>query len=145
VRSMTGPGGLLATSWDAIHIMIRGFNRGFDVRWMTWQAISAVPPYSQEHRVVIGSNVEIGANSCVDRGSWRDTVIGDDTKIDNLVQIGHNVTVGRGCLLCGGVALGRATQVNSIKPRQSLASTKFGRYGSYLAVVWAIHVGIGRT
>ncbi|KAI4304293.1 hypothetical protein MLD38_039825 [Melastoma candidum] len=53
----------------------------------------------------IGNNVEIGANTCIDRGSWRDTVIGDGTKIDNLVQIGHNVIIGRNCLLCGQVGI----------------------------------------
>jgi UDP-3-O-[3-hydroxymyristoyl] glucosamine N-acyltransferase LpxD len=41
-------------------------------------------------RVIIQDNVEIGANSCVDRGALTDTIIGDGTKIDNLVQIGHN-------------------------------------------------------
>ncbi|MCB9973142.1 MAG: UDP-3-O-(3-hydroxymyristoyl)glucosamine N-acyltransferase [Rhodospirillales bacterium] len=50
-------------------------------------------------RVMIGSHVEIGANSCVDRGAGPDTVIGDGTWIDNLVQIGHNVKIGRGCIL----------------------------------------------
>ncbi|CAN6471932.1 unnamed protein product [Victoria cruziana] len=53
----------------------------------------------------IGSHVEIGANSCIDRGSWRDTIIGDHSKIDNLVQIGHNVVIGRCCLLCGQVGI----------------------------------------
>ncbi|KAK7842590.1 probable UDP-3-O-acylglucosamine N-acyltransferase 2, mitochondrial isoform X1 [Quercus suber] len=53
----------------------------------------------------IGNNVEIGANTCIDRGSWRDTVIGDHSKIDNLVQIGHNVVIGRGCMLCGQVGI----------------------------------------
>eukprot|EP00850_Spirogloea_muscicola_P021829 SM000263S09816 [mRNA] locus=s263:88317:96187:- [translate_table: standard] len=57
-------------------------------------------------RVFIGDDVEVGANSCIDRGSWRDTVIGDCVKIDNLVQIGHNVVIGRCCLLCGQVGLG---------------------------------------
>lgn len=56
-------------------------------------------------RVQIGNHVEIGANTCIDRGSWRDTLIGDYTKIDNLVQIGHNVVVGRGCMLCGQVGI----------------------------------------
>ncbi|CAM6091768.1 unnamed protein product [Calypogeia fissa] len=61
-------------------------------------------------RVQIGNNVEIGANSCIDRGSWRDTIIGDHTKIDNLVQIGHNVVIGRFCILCGQVGIaGSAT------------------------------------
>ncbi|KAK8971500.1 hypothetical protein KSP40_PGU010315 [Platanthera guangdongensis] len=55
--------------------------------------------------VRIGDNVEIGANSCIDRGSWRDTVIGDYTKIDNLVQIGHNVVIGKCCMLCGQVGI----------------------------------------
>ncbi|XP_031270634.1 probable UDP-3-O-acylglucosamine N-acyltransferase 2, mitochondrial isoform X3 [Pistacia vera] len=49
----------------------------------------------------IGNHVEIGANTCIDRGSWRDTVIGDYSKIDNLVQIGHNVIIGKSCMLCG--------------------------------------------
>ncbi|KAK4588186.1 hypothetical protein RGQ29_019253 [Quercus rubra] len=53
----------------------------------------------------IGNNVEIGANTCIDRGSWRDTVIGDHSKIDNLVQIGHNVVIGRSCILCGQVGI----------------------------------------
>ncbi|XP_030967942.1 probable UDP-3-O-acylglucosamine N-acyltransferase 2, mitochondrial isoform X2 [Quercus lobata] len=53
----------------------------------------------------IGNNVEIGANTCIDRGSWRDTVIGDHSKIDNLVQIGHNVVIGRSCMLCGQVGI----------------------------------------
>ncbi|XP_021766955.1 probable UDP-3-O-acylglucosamine N-acyltransferase 2, mitochondrial isoform X2 [Chenopodium quinoa] len=53
----------------------------------------------------IGNHVEIGANSCVDRGSWRDTTIGDYTKIDNLVQIGHNAIIGKSCILCGQVGI----------------------------------------
>lgn len=52
-------------------------------------------------RVVIGDDVEIGANSAVDRGSLSDTTIGDGTVIDNLVQIGHNVRIGRGCVIAG--------------------------------------------
>ncbi len=61
-------------------------------------------------RVIIQDNVEIGANSTVDRGANRDTVIGEGTKIDNLVQIGHNVVIGRHCVIVGlaGVA-GSAT------------------------------------
>jgi len=48
----------------------------------------------QERGVVLGDGVELGANTCVDRGSWRDTRVGDNTKVDNLVQIGHNAVVG---------------------------------------------------
>jgi len=50
--------------------------------------------------VTIGDDVEIGANSCVDCGTIRDTVIGNGVKIDNLVQIGHNVIVGDDCMIC---------------------------------------------
>ncbi len=50
-------------------------------------------------RVIIQDDVEIGAGSTVDRGAIRDTVIGEGTKIDNLVQVGHNVSIGRHCVL----------------------------------------------
>ncbi|WP_341760137.1 UDP-3-O-(3-hydroxymyristoyl)glucosamine N-acyltransferase [Candidatus Endowatersipora endosymbiont of Watersipora subatra] len=57
-------------------------------------------------RVVIQDDVEVGANTCVDRGANRDTIIGEGTKIDNLVMIGHNVVIGRHCIIVGqaGVA-----------------------------------------
>jgi UDP-3-O-[3-hydroxymyristoyl] glucosamine N-acyltransferase len=50
-------------------------------------------------RVIIGDDVEIGANSTIDRGSLSDTIIGEGTKIDNLVQIAHNVVIGRHCVI----------------------------------------------
>ena len=50
-------------------------------------------------RVIIQNDIEIGANTTIDRGANRDTVIGEGTKIDNLVQIGHNVTIGRHCVI----------------------------------------------
>ncbi len=53
----------------------------------------------QTRRVIIQDDVEIGANSTIDRGATRDTVIGEGTKIDNLVQIGHNTSIGRHCVL----------------------------------------------
>jgi len=52
-------------------------------------------------RVIIQDKVEIGANTTIDRGANRDTVIGEGTKIDNLVQIGHNVTIGCHCVIVG--------------------------------------------
>jgi UDP-3-O-[3-hydroxymyristoyl] glucosamine N-acyltransferase len=55
-------------------------------------------------RVIIQDDVEIGALSAVDRGAFRDTVIGEGTKIDNLVQIGHNVQIGRHCVVAGKAA-----------------------------------------
>jgi UDP-3-O-[3-hydroxymyristoyl] glucosamine N-acyltransferase len=56
-------------------------------------------------RVIVQDDVEIGANSSIDRGSNRDTVIGEGTKIDNLVQIGHNVAIGRHCVLAAQVGI----------------------------------------
>lgn len=50
-------------------------------------------------RVIVQDDVEIGANSTIDRGAGPDTVVGEGTKIDNLVQIGHNVEIGRGCII----------------------------------------------
>ena len=55
--------------------------------------------------VVIGNAVEIGANSCVDRGKFGSTIIGDGCKIDNLVQIGHNSKMGRCCIMAGSSGL----------------------------------------
>jgi UDP-3-O-[3-hydroxymyristoyl] glucosamine N-acyltransferase len=56
-------------------------------------------------RVIIQDDVEIGANSTVDRGANRDTCIGEGTKIDNLVQIGHNVVIGRHCVIVSQVGI----------------------------------------
>ena len=62
-------------------------------------------------RVIIGDDVEIGANSTVDRGAGPDTVIGAGTMIDNLVQIGHNVQIGRGCVLVAQVGISGSTRL----------------------------------
>jgi UDP-3-O-[3-hydroxymyristoyl] glucosamine N-acyltransferase len=59
----------------------------------------------QTGRVVIQNDVEVGSGTTIDRGSLRDTVIGEGTKIDNQVQIGHNVTIGRHCLLAAQIGL----------------------------------------
>ncbi len=56
-------------------------------------------------RVVIQDDVEIGANCAIDRGANRDTIIGEGSKLDNMVQIGHNVVVGRHCLLVAQVGI----------------------------------------
>ena len=56
-------------------------------------------------RVIIQDDVEIGANTTIDRGAGPDTVIGEGTKIDNLVQIGHNVRIGRHCIIAGQVGI----------------------------------------
>jgi UDP-3-O-[3-hydroxymyristoyl] glucosamine N-acyltransferase len=79
----------------------------------------------QTGRVIIQNDVEIGANTTIDRGALRDTVIGEGTKIDNLVQIAHNVVTGRRCLITSqvgiagsvtlgeGVALGARVGINN--------------------------------
>ena len=51
--------------------------------------------------VIIGNAVEIGANSCVDRGKFSSTVLGDGSKVDNIVQIGHNCNIGKFCIIAG--------------------------------------------
>src|SRR5947207_3637331 len=62
-------------------------------------------------RVVIGDDVDIGANTTIDRGSGHDTVIGPGTLIDNLVQIGHNVGLARGVILAGQVGISGSTKL----------------------------------
>ena len=62
-------------------------------------------------RVVIGDDVEIGSGSCVDRGAGPDTVIGAGSKIDNLVQIGHNVQVGRFVFIAAQTGIAGSSQV----------------------------------
>lgn len=63
--------------------------------------------------VVIHDDVEIGANACIDRGALGSTVIGRGTKIDNLVQVAHNVVVGEGCLLVGQSGIAGSTKLGN--------------------------------
>jgi len=76
-----------------------------DLRAQSWTRIHSLGSVS------IGDDVEIGANACIDRGTIRDTTIGSGTKLDNLVHIGHNVTVGRDCLLCGQVGIAGSARI----------------------------------
>ena len=81
---------------------------------------------------VLGDDVDVGANSCIDRGSIDDTVIGAGTRIDNLVHIGHNARLGEGCLLMGGVVvagsaeLGRAWSWPATRNRRPLPDRRPG-------------------
>ncbi|MEP4886413.1 MAG: UDP-3-O-(3-hydroxymyristoyl)glucosamine N-acyltransferase, partial [Alphaproteobacteria bacterium] len=84
-----------------VRIGTRGF--GFD---MSAEGHLNVP---QLGRVIIGDDVEIGANSTIDRGAGPDTVIGDGCKIDNLVQIGHNVRMGKGCVVIAQAGVAGST------------------------------------
>jgi UDP-3-O-[3-hydroxymyristoyl] glucosamine N-acyltransferase len=63
----------------------------------------------QVGRVIIQDDVEIGAGTTIDRGAIRDTIIGEGTKIDNLVQVGHNVSIGRHCVLVSQVGIAGST------------------------------------
>jgi UDP-3-O-[3-hydroxymyristoyl] glucosamine N-acyltransferase len=62
-------------------------------------------------RVIVQDDVEIGANTTIDRGGRRDTVIGEGTKIDNLVQIGHNCTIGRHCFIVSQTGISGSVEI----------------------------------
>lgn len=66
---------------------------------------------AQSGHVVVGNDVEIGANSTVDRARFGRTVIGEGTKIDNLVMIAHNVIIGRHCIICAQVGISGSTEI----------------------------------
>lgn len=63
--------------------------------------------------VEIGDDVEVGANSTIDNGTIRNTVIGSGTKLDNLVHVGHNARVGEDCLLCGQVGISGSVDIGN--------------------------------
>ena len=67
--------------------------------------------FPQIGTVVIDDNVEIGANTCVDRGALGETRIGDGTKIDNLVQVGHNVQIGKRCVIAAQTGISGSTVI----------------------------------
>lgn len=62
-------------------------------------------------RVILQDDVTVGANSCIDRGAYDDTVIGENTKIDNLVMVGHNCVIGRNCLLAANTGISGSVTV----------------------------------
>ncbi len=80
---------------------------GFARDGATWVKIP------QTGRVLIGSDVEIGANTTIDRGALEDTVIGDGVKFDNQIQIGHNVRIGDHTLICGCVGVAGSTTIGA--------------------------------
>lgn len=83
-------------------------------------------------RVLIGDDTEVGANSCIDRGSAGDTVIGPGCMIDNLVQIGHNVRLGRGCVIVAQVGISGSTQLDD-----------YVVVGGQVGLAGHLHVGTG--
>jgi UDP-3-O-[3-hydroxymyristoyl] glucosamine N-acyltransferase len=72
------------------------------------QGMAKIP---QTRRVIIQDDVEVGANTTIDRGATRDTVIGEGTKIDNLVQIGHNCSIGRHCVIVAQTGISGSVEV----------------------------------
>jgi UDP-3-O-[3-hydroxymyristoyl] glucosamine N-acyltransferase len=76
-----------------------------EIRAQSWTRIHSLGSVS------IGDDVEVGANSTIDRGTIRDTRIGNGTKLDNLVHLGHNVEVGRDCLLCGQTGIAGSARI----------------------------------
>lgn len=85
---------------------------GFGFRPCPEKGLVKIP---QIGNVILGNGVEIGANSCVDRGKFSSTVLGDGCKIDNLVQIGHNSKLGKFCIMAGNSGLaGSVTLGNGV-------------------------------
>jgi UDP-3-O-[3-hydroxymyristoyl] glucosamine N-acyltransferase len=85
---------------------------GFGFRSCLERGLVKIP---QIGNVIIGNGVEIGANSCVDRGKFSSTILGDGCKIDNLVQIGHNSKLGKFCIMAGNSGLaGSVTLGNGV-------------------------------
>ncbi len=83
-------------------------------------------------RVIIGDDVDIGANTTIDRGSGHDTVIGAGSMIDNLVQIAHNVVLGRCCILAGQVGVSGSTRLDD-----------FVMIGGQGGLAGHLHIGAG--
>ena len=83
-------------------------------------------------RVIIQDDVEIGAGSTIDRGANRDTVIGEGTKIDNLVQIGHNVVIGRHCVIVSQVGISGSCVIDD-----------FVALGGQAGLAGHLHIGAG--
>lgn len=83
-------------------------------------------------RVIVQDDVEIGANSTIDRGALRDTVVGEGTKIDNLVQIGHNVVIGRHCIIVSQTGISGSSELGD-----------FVALGGQVGVVGHLKIGAG--
>ena len=108
-----GPGASLSHclvgSRCQLHAGVRIGNRGFGFT-LDPDGYLDVP---QLGRVILGDEVEVGANSTIDRGAGPDTTIGSGSKIDNLVQIGHNVRIGEGCVLVAQSGVAGSTRLEN--------------------------------
>lgn len=86
--------------------VIGGYGFGFER-----DALFKMKRKEHKHKVIIGENVEIGSCTCIDRGQERDTVVGEGTKIDNLVHVAHDVVIGKHVGLVAGTSLGGSCEV----------------------------------
>ncbi|HZP70508.1 MAG TPA: UDP-3-O-(3-hydroxymyristoyl)glucosamine N-acyltransferase [Pseudolabrys sp.] len=96
----------------------------------------------QVGRVIIQDNVEIGAGTTVDRGAIRDTVIGEGTKIDNLVQVGHNVSIGRHCVVVAQTGISGSSTLEDfvvLGARVGLNNNVTIGEGAQIAAVSVVH------
>lgn len=111
--TVVGPGASISHSLIGqrcnLHAGVRIGNRGFGFAVDRSEYLD-IP---QLGRVIIEDDVEVGANTTIDRGTGPDTVIGAGSKIDNLVQIGHNVRVGKGCVLVAQSGIAGSTRLGS--------------------------------
>src|SRR5829696_6113120 len=118
----------LIGNWVIIHPGVRIGQDGFGYA-MGATGHRKVP---QVGRVIIQDHVEIGANTTIDRGASRDTVIGEGTKVDNLVQIAHNVVIGRHCVIVGQVGISGSATLED-----------FVVLGGQVGVVGHVRIGLG--
>jgi UDP-3-O-[3-hydroxymyristoyl] glucosamine N-acyltransferase len=118
----------LIGNWVIIHPGVRIGQDGFGYA-MGATGHRKVP---QVGRVIIQDHVEIGANTTIDRGASRDTVIGEGTKVDNLVQIAHNVVIGRHCVIVGQVGISGSATLED-----------FVVLGGQVGVVGHVRIGMG--
>jgi len=115
-----------------LHSGVRIGTEGFG--WLDFGSSNRKIP--QLGRVIIQDRVEVGANSTIDRGALGDTVIGDGTKIDNLVQIGHNVAIGRHCVIVSQVGISGSATLGVVSPRGLLP----GLERKALSRIWMVPV-----
>lgn len=115
-------------------IGLPGFGFALDELGSWWR-------FPHSGRVIVGENVEIGSNTCIDRGSIGDTLIGKGTKVDNLVHVAHNVVIGDNCLLIANSMIGGSVTIGdnvwvapsvSIKNKITVSSNSLLGMGSVL-------------
>lgn len=119
IEGVVGDGTFIhAFAWIGPHVTIGrncvigpGCAIGQDGFGYTQQGDGSWQRKPQSHGVVIEDDVHIGANTCIDRGSWRDTRIRRGARIDNLCHIAHNVIVGRDCIVVAQVMLAGSVEV----------------------------------